>query len=120
MGPKLNSGRGVEQGCAFEHAPLARGDGTGRVLVDDDALIRARWLPRWASRVAQRSTGATAQIPVIVLSAAHDVQRHASGLDRVASFAKPFVLGALLGAIAPVLSAVVGASACGETRNSLA
>ena len=56
-------------------------------------------------RAAQRSIAATAQIPVIVLSAAHDVQRRAAGLDPAAIFTKPFDLGALLDAIATVLLA---------------
>jgi two-component system response regulator MprA len=55
-------------------------------------------------RAAQRSAADTAQIPVIVLSAAHEVQARAAALDPAAIFTKPFDLGALLDAIASVLA----------------
>ncbi len=51
----------------------------------------------------QRSTSDTAQIPVIILSAAHEVQARAASLDPAAIFTKPFDLGDLLDAIASVL-----------------
>jgi DNA-binding response OmpR family regulator len=54
-------------------------------------------------RAAQRSAADTAQIPVIILSAAHEVQSRAASLDPAAVFTKPFDLGALLDAIASVL-----------------
>ncbi len=54
-------------------------------------------------RAAQRSTAETAQIPVIVLSAAHEVQSRAESLEPAAVFTKPFDLGDLLDAIANVL-----------------
>jgi DNA-binding response OmpR family regulator len=54
-------------------------------------------------RAAQRSAADTAQIPVIVLSAAHEVQFRAAGLEPAAVFTKPFDLGALLDAIASVI-----------------
>jgi len=54
-------------------------------------------------RAAQRSTADAAHIPVIVLSAAHEVQSRAASLDPAAVFTKPFDLGALLDAIAHVL-----------------
>ena len=54
-------------------------------------------------RIAQRGAADTAQIPVIVLSAAHEVQARAAGLDPAAIFTKPFDLGALLDAIASVM-----------------
>jgi DNA-binding response OmpR family regulator len=54
-------------------------------------------------RTAQRSAADTAQIPVIILSAAHEVQSRAASLDPAAVFTKPFDLGALLDAIASVL-----------------
>lgn len=56
-------------------------------------------------RAEQRSTADTAEIPVIVLSAAHEVQARAAALDAAAIFTKPFDLGALLDAIARVLAA---------------
>jgi len=58
-----------------------------------------------AFRTAQRALSATAQIPVIVLSAAHEVQSRAAVLEPAAIFTKPFDLGALLDAIASVLEA---------------
>ncbi len=54
-------------------------------------------------RAALRSTADAAQIPVIVLSAAHEVQSRAATLDPAAVFTKPFDLGALLDAIASVI-----------------
>jgi DNA-binding response OmpR family regulator len=57
-----------------------------------------------AFRVAQRSVAETAHIPVIVLSAAHEIHTRAVGLEPAAIFAKPFDLGALLDAIAGVLA----------------
>jgi two-component system response regulator MprA len=54
-------------------------------------------------RAAQRSVGAAALIPIIVLSAAHDVHKRAAGLDAAAIFTKPFDLSTLLDAIARVL-----------------
>jgi DNA-binding response OmpR family regulator len=42
----------------------------------------------------------TATIPVIVLSAAHEIQSHAAPLDSAAIFATPFDLGHLLDMIA--------------------
>jgi DNA-binding response OmpR family regulator len=54
-------------------------------------------------RTVQRAAPATAQIPVIVLSAAHDVKARAAHMDAAAIFTKPFDLGALLGAIASVM-----------------
>ncbi len=56
-------------------------------------------------RAAQRAVREMAQIPVIVLSAAHEVQARAAGLDAAAVFAKPFDLGALLAAIERLLPA---------------
>jgi len=55
-------------------------------------------------RAAQRSAVDTAQIPVIVLSAAHEVQSRAASLEPAAVFTKPFDLGDLLEAIAIVLN----------------
>ena len=55
-------------------------------------------------RAAQRSAADTAHIPVIILSAAHEVQSRAASLDPAAVFTKPFDLGALLDAIADVLA----------------
>src|SRR5712691_3275015 len=51
-------------------------------------------------RAAQRETAETAQIPVIVLSATHEVHGRAANLGAAAIFAKPFDLGALLEVIA--------------------
>jgi DNA-binding response OmpR family regulator len=56
-----------------------------------------------AFRVAQRSAPVTADIPVIVLSAAHNVHARAAGLGAAAVFAKPFDLIALLDAVESVL-----------------
>jgi DNA-binding response OmpR family regulator len=57
-----------------------------------------------AFRVAQRAVAETAQIPIIVLSAIHEVQCRAADLDAAAIFSKPFDLGALLDAIASLLA----------------
>jgi DNA-binding response OmpR family regulator len=56
-------------------------------------------------RAAQRAKAQTAQIPIIVLSATHEVHSRAAGLGAAAVFAKPFDLGALLDAIAGLLAA---------------
>jgi DNA-binding response OmpR family regulator len=56
-----------------------------------------------AFRAAQRSAVETALIPVIVLSAAHEVNSRAATLDPAAVFAKPFDLGDLLDAIERLL-----------------
>jgi CheY-like chemotaxis protein len=53
-----------------------------------------------AFRAAQRAAIETAHIPVIVLSAAHEVQVRAAALDAAAVFAKPFDLTVLLDTIA--------------------
>ena len=55
-------------------------------------------------RAAQRSAADTAQIPGIILSAAHEVQSRAASVDPAFVFSKPFDLGALLDAIADVLA----------------
>jgi DNA-binding response OmpR family regulator len=57
-----------------------------------------------AFRAAQRSAADTAQIPVIILSAAHNVHSRAAGLHPAAIFSKPFDLGALLDAIASLMN----------------
>lgn len=56
-----------------------------------------------AFRTAQRSTAEAAQIPIIILSAAHEVHARAGALSPAAVFTKPFDLGALLDAIADIL-----------------
>jgi CheY-like chemotaxis protein len=53
-----------------------------------------------AFRTAQRGLSTAAHIPVIVLSAAHNVQVRAGSLGAVAIFPKPFDLGSLLDAVA--------------------
>jgi CheY-like chemotaxis protein len=55
-------------------------------------------------RAAQRAEAETAHIPVIVLSATHEVHGRAASLGAAAVFAKPFDLGALLDAIARLLA----------------
>ena len=55
-------------------------------------------------RAAQRALAETAQIPIIVLSATHEVHGRAAGLGAAAIFAKPFDLGALLEVIARLLA----------------
>jgi len=55
-------------------------------------------------RAAQRAVAETAQIPIIVLSATHEVHGRAAGLGAAAVFAKPFDLGALLDVIARLLA----------------
>ena len=50
-------------------------------------------------RAEQRSRTETAAIPVIVLSAAHNVHARASALGAAAVFPKPFDLGTLLDAV---------------------
>jgi CheY-like chemotaxis protein len=52
-----------------------------------------------AFRAAQRSAPVTADIPVIVLSAAHNVHARAADLGAAAVFPKPFDLMALLDAV---------------------
>jgi DNA-binding response OmpR family regulator len=52
-----------------------------------------------AFRKAQRSAAVTADIPVIVLSAAHNVHARAADLDAAAVFPKPFDLAKLLDAV---------------------
>jgi len=52
-----------------------------------------------AFRTAQRAAPVTADIPIIVLSAAHNVQARAADLEAAAVFPKPFDLGALLDAV---------------------
>jgi DNA-binding response OmpR family regulator len=49
-----------------------------------------------AFRAAQRTSNEVAHIPVIVLSAAHEVHTRAAGLDAAAVFPKPFDLTELL------------------------
>jgi DNA-binding response OmpR family regulator len=56
-----------------------------------------------AFRAAQRSAAVTANIPVIVLSAAHNVHVRAAELEAAAVFPKPFDLGALLDAVESAL-----------------
>jgi DNA-binding response OmpR family regulator len=56
-----------------------------------------------AFRAAQRSATDTALIPVIILSAAHEVKARAATLDPAAVFAKPFDLGDLIDAIERLL-----------------
>jgi CheY-like chemotaxis protein len=53
-----------------------------------------------AFRAAQRTSNTAADIPVIVLSAAHNVQARAASIGAVAVFPKPFDLGTLLDAVA--------------------
>jgi CheY-like chemotaxis protein len=52
-----------------------------------------------AFRAEQRARNQAADIPVIVLSAAHNVQARASNLGAAAVFPKPFDLGTLLDAV---------------------
>ena len=49
-----------------------------------------------AFRAAQRAVDRAAHIPVIVLSAAHNVQARVAGLGAAAVLSKPFDLGILL------------------------
>jgi CheY-like chemotaxis protein len=87
---------------------------TVRVAADGQAALDtlSEWLPDLivldlmmpvmdghAFRVAQRALDATANIPVIVLSAAHNIQARASNLGAAAIFPKPFDLSTLLDAI---------------------
>jgi two-component system, OmpR family, response regulator VicR len=52
-----------------------------------------------AFRAAQRDLHGAAHIPIIVLSAAHNVHARASNLGAAAVFPKPFDLGTLLDAV---------------------
>ncbi len=52
-----------------------------------------------AFRAAQRTARGVEDIPVIVLSAAHNVQARAADLEAAAVFPKPFDLSALLDAV---------------------
>lgn len=58
----------------------------------------------WAFRVWQRAQPQFAGIPVIVLSAASDLPRHANDLGVSAFLAKPLVLSRLLASVDRVLS----------------
>ena len=58
----------------------------------------------WAFRAAQRSVDAVARVPVIVLSAAHNLHGHAENLAAAAIFPKPFDLGTLLDAVGRLAS----------------
>jgi CheY-like chemotaxis protein len=87
----------------------------GRAALD----LLERWLPEVivldlmmpvmdgvTFRVTQQALpSAAAEIPVIVLSAAHEVRQRAERLQAAAVFAKPFDLGALLDAIALLTTA---------------
>lgn len=57
-----------------------------------------------AFRAAQRAAGEMAPIPVIVLSATHDVRARADSLGAAVIFAKPFDLGDLLDAVADLVT----------------
>jgi DNA-binding response OmpR family regulator len=57
-----------------------------------------------AFRSAQRALARASHVPVIVLSAAHNVQSRAAGLGASAVFAKPFDLISLLEAIEHTVS----------------
>ena len=85
-----------------------------RVAADGKAALETldEWLPDLivldlmmpvmdghAFRAEQQSRGVAAHIPVIVLSAAHNVQARASNLGAAAVFPKPFDLGTLLDAV---------------------
>jgi DNA-binding response OmpR family regulator len=55
-------------------------------------------------RAAQRSDTATAEIPIIILSAAHEVEMRAARMEPAAVFPKPFDLGELLDVIERLLA----------------
>jgi DNA-binding response OmpR family regulator len=86
--------------------------GDGRAALDTmghwrpDVIVLDLMMPVMdgsAFRAAQRSVAETAQIPVIVLSAAHEVNSRAATLEPAAIFGKPFDLGALLDVIERLL-----------------
>lgn len=92
-----------DEGYAVRVAP------DGRVALDTigswrpDVIVLDLMMPVMdgpAFRAAQRATRDTAHIPVIILSATHEIQSRTAGLGAAAVFAKPFDLGALLDAIA--------------------
>ncbi len=97
-----------DEGYAVRVAPDGRAALTALGNWRPDVIVLDLMMPVMDGatfRAAQRSVAATAQIPVIVLSAAHQVQSRAAHLDPAAIFTKPFDLGALLDAIANVLDA---------------
>ena len=95
-----------DEGYAVRVAPDGRAALSALGTWRPDVIVLDLMMPIMdgvAFRAAQRSVAETAQIPVIVLSAAHEVQSRAASLDPAAIFAKPFNLGALLDAIAGLL-----------------
>lgn len=80
--------------------------------------VLARWLPRvilldlmmpvmdgWAFRAAQRAlAGPEAQVPVVVLSGAHEARARAASLDAAAVVTKPFDLDDLLATVHAALA----------------
>ena len=95
-----------DEGYAVRVAPDGRAALSALGTWRPDVIVLDLMMPVMdgvAFRAAQRSVAETAQIPVIVLSAAHEVQSRAASLDPAAIFAKPFDLGALLDAIAGLL-----------------
>jgi two-component system response regulator MprA len=63
-----------------------------------------------AFRAAQRDLNRAAHIPVIVLSAAHNLSSRTGGLGAAAAFAKPFDLSMLLDAVERTVSHVLPAA----------
>jgi len=95
-----------DEGYAVRVAPDGRAALSALGTWRPDVIVLNLMMPIMdgvAFRDAQRSIAETVQIPVIVLSAAHEVQSRAASLDPAAIFAKPFDLGALLDAIAGLL-----------------
>jgi two-component system response regulator MprA len=93
--------------------------GDGRAALDSlgkwrpDVIVLDLMMPVMdgpSFRAAQRSAREVAQIPVIVLSAAHEVQVRAASLDAAAVFPKPFDLVALLATIERLIPATPQAS----------
>jgi CheY-like chemotaxis protein len=58
----------------------------------------------WAFRAEQRARPGLAGVPVVVVSAARDLERHAAELGAAAAFAKPFALAALIETVARLAS----------------
>lgn len=93
------------------HAVRVAGDGRAALNTiahwPPDVIVLDLMMPVMdgrAFRAAQRAAVDTARIPVVILSAAHEVQSRAAGLDAAAIFAKPFDLTALLDTIARLVA----------------
>jgi DNA-binding response OmpR family regulator len=97
----------ADEGYAVQVAPDGRAALDTMTRWRPDLIVLDLMMPVMdgpAFRAVQRSVIETARIPVIILSAAHEVQARAASLEPAAVFTKPFDLGELLDTIADLLS----------------